>query len=144
MKTLQTIEVDNIKYDINPFPTSVGIRLLTDITKLAGEPLIKTIMLLKSGDDKKKLNIKDVDLSPEMINSIMAGLYDRVDSDTIDLLFKRLLTGTLVANSGTTLSSVYDDHFQGKYLHLFKVVFESFKVQFGDFWKGLGAKGLKV
>jgi len=135
MKKPETITVDGKSYDVNAYDTSVGMVLLTDIILTAGEPLINLFMSIKG--DKKRLT--EMEIEPAQIQMIMSGLYARVGSKTIDDLFKRMLAGTFIANSSEDVSKSYDTYFQGEYMHLFKVVFAVFKVQFSDFWKGLGA-----
>jgi len=136
MKELQTIVVDDISYDVNPYITSVGMKLLTDITLLAGKPLLTLIFGIKGSMGKGK-KFTEMDIDADLIQTIMTGLYERIDTNTLDSLFKRVLSGTMISNSSQSLDKIYDTHFQSRYLHLFKVVLFSLKVQYADFWKGL-------
>src|SRR5690606_21600658 len=114
---------DGKVYTINPYLTTQGMKLLTDIVILAGEPLITLAVQLKS----HKGPISEADITPEQVQKVMLGLTARMSSDSIDLLFKRILEGTLITSQ--KCSDVYDTHFIGDYMHLFKVVAITLKEQ---------------
>ena len=143
MKQIQTIHVDEMRYNVSPFTTSKGVILLTDLMLILGQPMMNLIGVLKEGQ-KKQQKFSEMDLSSVDLNAIMSGLYARVDSHTLDNLFKRMLECTFEEHKSQSLASIYDHHFQGRYLHLFKVVFETFKVQYADFWNGLSAAARKA
>lgn len=134
MKESKVIKVDGRDYTVTPFVTSQGVKLLTDLVRVAGEPLITLAVSLKD----HKGSVLEADVTPERISQIMSGLMTRVETDTLDSLFKRVLEGTLIGTTSRRCSEEYDTYFIGDYLHLFKVVAFSIKEQFGAFSAGLG------
>lgn len=134
MKESKTIKVDGRDYTVTPFLTSQGVKLLTDLVRVAGEPLITLAVSLKD----HKGSVLEADVTPERISQIMTGLMARVETDTIDNLFKRVLEGTMIGTTSRTCANEYDTYFVGDYVHLFKVVAYSLKEQYGAFLAGLG------
>lgn len=137
-------EVDGQKYVVQPFLTSYGMKLLTEISLLVGEAALRAVFELKDSKAKDPkavaaASMLDSDVDPDAMVKVMNQLTARIQPDTIDSLFKRILKCTLLAGSSNTCEKVYDVHFQGKYGHLFKVVFKSLQAQYGDFLTALSA-----
>lgn len=137
--------VDGVSYTLQPYVTSHGLKLLTDITKLVGADLLALVMEMKDllkGDEKPSVeDLLDMDVDTVALQRIMGTFLDRVQTDTLDELFKRILVGTLIDSLGsTTAAQAYDAHFAQKYTHLFTVVWKSLQGQYGDFLHALGGK----
>lgn len=133
-------EVDGMSYTVDPFLTSKGIRLMTDIVKMIGPTLGKFV----SGfDSKSDLDDLDTDTVAEAFITFSNGLHP----DDFDRIIKRILENTLVDSMGSTSAAqVYDTYFQGRYKHLAVVVYKSLEVQYGDFFGVVGdlAKRFKI
>lgn len=135
MKENKLISVDGKNYTVVPYSTTGGLRLLTKLTAILGEPVIKVIKALPEGDLREVLskNIKEINLD-EVANGV-AALFAKINEDQAETLIKEILQNTLYQNSDVV--SIFETHFQGEYRHLFKVVFKTLEAQYGDF---LGAR----
>lgn len=136
LKQPKQFTYEGVTYTVAPFPTTHGMKLLSEMMLKVGEPLIQLIGVFKEGKGLQS------EIKPETISAIFTSLYTRVNPDVLDDLLKRLLEGTTSSATGSqNLRQVYDTYFVDSYDVLCKVAFESLKAQYGSFSKGLG--GLK-
>ncbi len=131
MQEPKQFDVDGITYFVNAFRTSEGMRVLTEIVTLVGEPIVQFVGQAKKG-------ALDTEIKPDNISSIMAGLTSRLHEDSVNSLFKKILQNTFKSHTGQPLAAVYETEFIGKYSTLFKVVYKSIEAQYGDFFGVLG------
>ncbi len=146
MKNPTTFNIDGKSYTIQPYLTSHGMLLLTEIGILVGADLVALVMQLKElvGGEKgvtSASQLMDMDLDNEALHRILSSFFVKLEPATLDRLFKKILCGTLINEMGsTTADTVYDSYFSGQYAHLFKVVWKTLAAQYGDFWSALGVK----
>lgn len=135
-KQAKTFELDGVTYTVAPFPTTHGMKLFTEVVMKLGEPLLQLAGVFMKDKDKP---MSQMEISPEAIAAIFQGLYMRVNADVLDDLFKRILEGTTSSKTGgQNMRQIYDTYFVDDYGLLFKVVFHSFKGQYGSFLSGVG------
>lgn len=139
MKTPTTFQLDGETYTVSPYMTSTGMKLLTELVLILGKPLVQLIIRVKeaaAGGSLKDLLEQDVD--PATVDAVMTALYERLSPEAVDSLIKRILDQTFVGSTSTKVTEGFDTRFQGKYLHVFKLVFKTLGVQYGDFLGVLG------
>ncbi len=141
MKELKTFTVDGESYVVQMYTTSVGMFLLTDIMNLLGADVVRVALAFKDGL-KNGASVADFDLDiidADMMTKAIDHLSSKAAPELLDSIFKRILSGTIIQKQGsTTCADAYDTHFQGRYSHLFKVLWKSLGVQYGDFLSVLG------
>lgn len=133
MKQPKVFEVGGTKYTVQPYLTSFGLNLLTELVMILGEPLINLAFTAK---DKGASGLLEADIKPEVVSAMMQGLYSRLKPEEMDALFKKILSGTLVVSQQCSDDQFFDTHFSGQYKNLFTVVLKSLEAQYGDFLGG--------
>lgn len=140
MKSSEIIVVDEVTYTVQPYVATTGMILFTKILSLAGEPLLKAAISLMQGEGKDLSTLKkSLEQDIDKIIPAFTELCSKLQPHTLDHLFKEILVGTILVNQSVV--TVYDTHFAGRYLHLFKVVAKTLGVQYGDFLGGFGGQG---
>lgn len=125
----KTVSVDGKSYVINPYMASKGIRLLARLTKTLGLPLAH----LLGGGGKADAGV--------VLPLAIQALTDRMEEEAVLQLIKDVLSSTLYEN--IPVSDVFDEHFQGGYGRLFKLLGEVVRYQYEDFLSVAVAVGLK-
>lgn len=153
MKEPATFTVDGETYTVQPFITSHGLQLLTELFALVGASAVRIAFNVMGSKAKAETETPadgaaevappassegGPDISAAEAAAAMANLTSRLKPETVDALFKRVLKGTLIGTTSISAASRYDVHFQGRYGHLFQVVWKSLEVQYGDFLGALG------
>lgn len=146
MKSVKEVSIDNKQYRIEPYITSRGLRLLKTLTGLVGEPAVRLMATLPKGTDVVALkngtaSILEVDINLEKAAEILSASLVKLDDNTTEQLFKDVLQNTF--HNNTSCAEKFDSHFQGEYLHLFKVVVKTLEAQFGDFLSAITGGVLK-
>lgn len=118
------IVVEGRTYQVTQFSATKGIKMMTRLTKIIGEPI--GFMFSNEG--------ADVD---QMLPMAIRALSDKLDEDMVLDTVKQLLEG--VRNHEGELE--FDQYFSGKMGLLFKILGKVLEVQYGDFFGGLIAKG---
>jgi hypothetical protein len=111
--------VDGLTYEISKFSATKGVRMLTRLASLLGEPIGA---FTEGGLDKK--------ITGDMVSRAAKALFERLDENQAEKTVKDLLEN--VRCDGKAIQ--FDTHFQGRILHLFKVLKEVLEVQYGDFF----------
>jgi hypothetical protein len=120
----QQIVVDGATYSVTQFSATKGMKLLTRLTKILGEPM-SVFMSDENADAQKVLPVA------------IAALSERLEEDMVVQTVKELMDG--VRDSDGPIQ--FDTHFAGKFGHLFKLLAKILEVQYGDFFGALIAKG---
>lgn len=131
MQSAQSVKIDGQDYTFNYFSATKGTKLLARLVVAVGKP----VTMLAMADEKQ------TDLTPVAMG-VVKVLAEGLEPDAFDCLIKDILENTLVkgADGGMIpLSDLnyYDVHFAGKQMHLMRVVAETVKYQFRDFYEGL-------
>lgn len=118
------ILVDGQKYNVTQFSASKGMKLLTRLVKILGEPMAS---FLSNPDAQQE----------QAFQVALGSLSDKLDEDVVLNTVKELVDS--VSTSEGPIQ--FDLHFAGRFGHLFKVLGEVLKIQYGDFFGVLVAKG---
>lgn len=118
------ILVDGQSYSVTQFSASKGMKLLTRLVKILGEPMASFL----SNPDAE---------AEGAFQMALGSLSEKLDEDVVLNTVKELID-CLSTSEGPIQ---FDTHFAGRFGHLFKVIGEVLKFQYGDFLGVLVAKG---
>ncbi len=128
MRNPVEVMIDGEEYTFCQLPPKRSLKLMTRIVKIVGAPLGAALNGTKSGQvDLKAVMEADIDLS-----LIVTALCDRLDENEVEAIIDELLSQVIHVGSGE-VSKKFDAHFAGRLPHLFKVVGQALKVEYGDF-----------
>jgi len=125
MRTPVELTIDGEQYTFCQLPPKRSLKLLTRIMRIVGGPLGASF---KGG--KPALDA-DIDLSV-----VVTALCDRLDENEVEAIVDELLSQVICAGRGE-ISRQFDAHFAGRLPHLFKVLGQAIRVEYGDFLAGL-------
>jgi len=118
------ITVDDKSYSVTQFSASKGMKMLTRLVKILGEPMAAFF--------------SDPDAEMELaFPAALAALSDKLDEDVVLQTVKELVE-SLTTSEGPVQ---FDTYFAGQFGHLFKVLGKILEVQYGDFLSVLVVKG---
>ena len=118
------VMVDGKKYSVTQFSASKGMKLLTRLVKILGEPMAS---FFSNPDAEQEIAFQ----------AALAALSDKLDEDVVLNTVKELIDSLSDAEG----SIQFDTYFAGQFGHLFKVLGKILEVQYGDFFGVLVAKG---
>lgn len=132
MRTPTEVMIDGEQYTFCQLPPKRSLKLMTRIIRIIGGPLGAALNGVRSG--KADFNsILDADMDFSMI---VTALCDRLDENEVEAIVDELLTQVLHSGTGE-VSKKFDAHFAGRLPHLFKVLAQALKVEYGDFLAGM-------
>lgn len=114
--------IDGISYRIQMLPAEQGMKILTRLLKMVGEPLAELIKVQGQRD-------KIFEILPMAIKTLVMKL----DDDEVLQLAKELTSCVIKGNTSATLDREFNLYFRGKYGHLMKVLLEVVKYNYSDF-----------
>ena len=117
--------VEGRTYQVTQFSATKGIRMMTRLTKILGEPMGFLFASEKADAD-------------QMLPLAIRALADKLDEDVVLDTVKQLLEGVRDSNGEIQ----FETHFAGKMKLLFGLLAKVLEVQYGDFIGGLVVKGL--
>lgn len=118
------VEIDGVIYGLQKFTARKSLNILTRLFKLIGEPVSTFAGAME----------KDFSL---VLPVAVKALADRLDESETVSLIEELLKGVTIG--GGSQQPTLDSHFQGQIGHLFKLMAEALKFQYGDFFDVLGS-----
>jgi hypothetical protein len=121
MRDVQKIVVDEIEYSVTYFSGTKSLGVLTDLLKLAGEPIAQ----LLSGEG----SVLDLDLG-KVLPLAMRALTQNMNRATTIELVKEVLSSC--SKGASPLSETFDLTFAGRPGHMINVLAAVLKVQYGD------------
>lgn len=124
MRYEQEVVVDGEHYLVHQFPATKAMKMLTRIVKLIGEP----VSVLSDGFNSD---------AKEILPKAVRALAERLDENVVEQTVKDLLRS--VFQGGTCVADRFDTHFQGRIGHMFKLLAEVLRYQYGDFLAVLAA-----
>lgn len=113
--------VDGLSYEITKFSATKALRLFVRLGQYFGEALA----ILQNENPS-------VEVDNRMVSSLVSAIFKHLDENKAESLVKELLETTRCENKPI----LFDTHFQGRLLHLFKVLGAVLEVQYGDFFVG--------
>lgn len=118
------VEVDGVSYKIHLYGPSKAIKVLAELMKFIGEPIAAVAISATSGEDKM------AEALPRAVKSLAMSM----DNDRVLSLVK-----DLAGTAHKDLKPInFEDEFQGRLGHLFKLVAKVVEVQFGGFLGEIG------
>lgn len=124
--------IDGDTYTFCQMSPKQSLKLLTRIVKIVGPTIGAAVDGAKIGG----MDIAAV-IEQEMdISKIVSALCDRLDENEVEAIVDGLLSQVIHSGQGE-VSKRFDVIFGGRLPHLFKVLGEAIKVEYGDFLAGL-------
>ena len=127
MRVPTEIEVDGEIYVVTHFTTTRSLEVLSDLVKLAGEPIASLF-----SEDGDMLDIKLEKVLPKAVRALVGNISK---TETVALI-KNIVDST--SHNGQSLLPTFDIKFSGKIGHLLKLLMAILKVQYGDLKNVLG------
>lgn len=100
-------EIDGSTWTVNQFSASEGLRLMTRLLKLCGNPIATAMRALPNE------SILDAELDMAILADALADLTARLDENEVLDLIKRLVACT--TEDGREVGGRFDTVFQGRY-----------------------------
>ncbi len=119
--------IDGEQYTFCQLPPKKSLKLLTRIVRIIGAPLGAALDGIKGTGDVRTALETDINIS-----MIVSALCDRLDENEVEAIVDTLLSQVIHAGQGE-VSKRFDVLFSGRLGHLFKVLAEALKVEYGDF-----------
>ena len=128
MRNPVEVKIDGEQYTFCQLPPKRSLKLMTRIIRIVGAPLGAALDGIKSGQ-VDMATVLDADLN---FSTIVAALCDRLEENEVEAIVDELLSQVLHAGQGE-VSRKFDVLFAGRLPHLFKVLAQALKVEYGDF-----------
>ena len=125
MRDLDVRNIDGTNYSTSPLPATKSLAVLTRLTKMVGE----TLLVIAS---RGAAALDDID--EDVIAFTVRQLVERLDEREVDQTVRDLLAGMRCAGVEKDVVQVFDAHFAGRLMHLFKVLQYSLEVNYSDFF----------
>lgn len=136
MKLTSSITIGAHTYQTTQYTPTKALKILTLLGKVIGGPLGQ----VAASGGKGLLDLKLNDGGGQMIAKAVESMFQNLDEGKIDQYVKDILADTTFSGSQRVVD-VFDTHFQGRLDELFQLLKWILGVNFGDFFKGLIAKG---
>lgn len=125
--------IDGETYTFCQLPPKKSLKLLTRLLRIIGPTVGAAMEGIGAGNlgNVAALIGADIDLSV-----IVTALCDRLDENEVEAIIDTLLS-QVIHNGQGEVSKKFDALFGGRLPHLFKVVGEALRVEYGDFLAGM-------
>lgn len=124
MQGFKNIKIDDIEYQFGFLSPSKASKLLSKIVRSVLQPIGALIGGSKTND---KSGILDRDINFE---NALGTLSQNLTEEDFNLIILELLSSV---NLGTGMMINHDQQFTGKIMHMYKVAYKSFEVNYSDF-----------
>lgn len=128
-------EISGDKYACSMMPATLANKTLITLIDVVGRPA--TTILANAFTAK---DVGDLDVE-ELIGVAMTAVFERMDGDRGDALVKAVLTGVTVESKGDVVK-IFDEHFRGQILTLYKVFRWAIEVNYQDFFDAVRSSAL--
>lgn len=122
MQRTKELKLDDRIYFVTQYPATKGVKLLANLAKLLGKPLV----MLTGGN-------MDTEVKPEALGEAFESIAMQLSDDDFLDLITNILSSTQIQMDGKTRDIVFNTDFSGNYLHLFKLIKEILFFQYNDF-----------
>ena len=120
--------IDGEQYTFCQLPPKKSLKLLMRLLRIVGPTMGVAMDGARGGRvDVKTLLEADIDIA-----RIVSTLCERLDENEVEAIVDGLLSQTIHAGNGE-VSKRFDVLFGGRLPHLFKVLAEALRVEYGDF-----------
>jgi hypothetical protein len=129
-KTTETSIADH-KYTIGHWPVDKQVEILTKLTKLLGEPIVRILILGgKKEVEGETAGFMDNPQIMDAVASSFSSLVLRLNEGEVKQLLRDIVTDQVLCD-GKPFE--YNTHFMGRIGHLFKVALAVVRHQYADF-----------
>lgn len=134
MRELVKKQIDGITYEFGMFTPRKSIRMLTRLARILGGPF--SMMFGKSDGTP----IMERDITDDALSGAIQSLVTRLDEQEVEnIIIEFMEQVNIIKKEGSAQSvnakDAFDAHFMETGIaHLFKVLIESVKVQYSDFF----------
>lgn len=128
MRTMKERTIDGHLYAVSQLPASRGLEMFGKLAGLIGPAALEALAKGASLDKDLKT------LAPAAVM-----LFARLQPGDLSGIAKEMLGPATADNM--PISDKFELHFQGRIMHLFKVLIFAVEVNYGDFFDALGALG---
>lgn len=127
MITFEEFTIDDTRYITNKYHTPDALKIFAVVSKMIGKPIGIFAAEGLNGE-----------ASPNVLGQAFEAFFDKVDPENFDRVVKDVLKTTKIFTDGINREIRFNTDFQGKTLHLMKVVYHVLMFQFSDFLGELG------
>lgn len=128
-------EISGDRYACSMMPATLANKTLITLVDVIGRPA--TTILANAFTAK---DVGDLDVE-ELIGVAMTAVFERMDGERGDALIKAVLTGVVVEGKGDVVK-MFDEHFRGRILTLYKVFRWAIEVNYKDFFDAVRSSAL--
>lgn len=129
------IEVDGDKYIVQFYGPTFGLELHARLMSLLGQPLVKLFESFKGKSMKDILAKNDLDF--DSLAESLQMIFAKIEPKELPGLIQEVLSSTFFSSTKSPVSETFETAFQGRYLHIYKLVVKTLGVQYADFFAGL-------
>lgn len=129
-------EIGGEKYACTMMPATLANKTLIELVEVVGRPA--ATVLANAFTAKKDVADLDVD---ELVRVAMQAVFERMDGERGDALVKAVLDGVTVEKKGDVVK-MFDEHFRGRILTLYKVFGWAIEVNYQDFFDAVRSSAL--
>jgi hypothetical protein len=126
---VKTKTIDGRRFEFFPMPAPRSIKVLTRLIKIIGEP---AGVLASDYSDQKPKSIMEYQLDESMISKAIGALTERLDEDIVLDTIHEIIRPVFV--DGRRI--LFEQDFDGRIGHLFKVLFAALEANYSDFFDG--------
>jgi hypothetical protein len=128
MRNPVEVKIDGEQYTFCQLPPKRSLKLMTRIVRIIGPSLGAAMGSSTEGN----LEINSLLNQHLDLGAIVSALCDRLEENEVEAIVDELLSQVLHAGQGE-VSRKFDVLFAGRLPHLFKVLAQALKVEYGDF-----------
>lgn len=121
------VQVDGLNYEFSKWGAEEQVDVLLDVAAIVGKPLGIALGAIMGGDGKLSLEHQ---IRPDLIALAFEALTERMDKKIVKVLLRKFASENVLCE-GKKFN--YDQHYQDRLDHLFKVTRAGMEVQYGNF-----------
>jgi hypothetical protein len=141
----EKVTIGDREYSFEALPAEDAFMVSLQLPEVFGDMISAAMPLLGESDSGKSKTIAEM-LSGSDVTGVMANIFRGVKPDLLKRLSDKMIGTCFVTDKGHSkgVRCTYN-HFNGKTLELYKVLFYSLRYNFADFFEGnlKGAIGLE-
>jgi len=131
-------EINNVRYICEMMPATLSTKTLIELTDVLGRPLL--VSLSKGVSTDGGLDELEIDDLAEVSTRL---LFEKLTPDNTDRIVKSVLCGVKAEGVGDMSDSkIFDSHFRGEIMHMFRVFAWALEVNYRDFFAAARSSAL--
>lgn len=125
---LYEVDVDGIGYEFEKWGADESLDTLIEISQLVGKPVGMAISAIFGKEGLEK------ELDPNLMGTLFDSLFQNFSKEKTKPIIKKLCSEKVMCK-GRKIT--FNEHYQDKLMHCFKVVQANLEVQYGNFFEEL-------